>query len=394
MRVESDQLAKAAANILRNDDFVPKGKRWPFARSSRAHREYEQAVQQIAARRQAARAKEVEEKAKLAKTEADSALERVVEGAQAAHAEKTAEAKRPYDEVEAQARAARDAAVADAALAYQRAVEAARSTYEQAAASIDQGRDAAIERAKVLHRGAYAAAEAECQADLTKVTRELKNIPLEGLMRIVEDRQAWPLEARRKALNGLIDLAGVDDLALEQAGLCLRVVAGYVFQDRHLPAEAHPQKLMAASLLEALVAVALRNRQRRPLVVHHVHEIVTQNPGHSSPALIKSLTHLYVDASADTQTHYSEDAVENETIVETMRAQIADTLKLTPRRSLVPPAPAASSGPAAAAASDLTDEQGASSAAVREVTANVELGELIPVELDEAPHVEAKITTR
>lgn len=390
--VESDLLAKAAANILSKDDLVPKGKRWPFARSSRAHREYEKAVQQIAARRQASRTKAVEQKNKLAKAEADNLLERALKSAEAARDEEAAEAKKPYDAVEAQARAERDAVIASAKLAYQQAVAAASRTYEELAASINQQRDVVIEQAKVLHRESYAALESERQADLAKVARELKSIPLEGPMRIIEDRQAWSLEARRKALAGLIDLAGVDDLEIEQAELCLRNVAGYVFQDRHLPAEAQHQKLMAASLLEALVAVALRNRRRRPLVVHCIHEIVIENPGHSSPALIRSLTHLYVDASADTQTLYSQDAVENETIVETMRAQIADTLKLTPRRSLVPPAPEASRSAATRAASELAGKQEAPTAAVREVTADVELGELVPVELDDALQLEANRT--
>ena len=46
--VESDQLAQAAATVLQTEDFIPRGKRWPFSRLSKAHRDYEKAVSEAA----------------------------------------------------------------------------------------------------------------------------------------------------------------------------------------------------------------------------------------------------------------------------------------------------------------------------------------------------------
>jgi hypothetical protein len=120
-----------------------------------------------------------------------------------------------------------------------------------------------------------------------------------------------------------------------------------------------------------------------------MHEIVAQNTGHSSPAFIKSLTELYVIASSDTLTSYAENPVENETIFETMRAHIADTLKLTPRRSQVPPA-AANSGAAREATSAATDDDSKTPVMARpleaDITENVSIGDLLPIEADDVQH--------
>ncbi|MEY4583462.1 MAG: hypothetical protein RL701_8165, partial [Pseudomonadota bacterium] len=58
--VESDQLAQAAVNVLRNEELVPKNKRWPFSRVSKAYRDYDKAVQEITVRRREARERAVE----------------------------------------------------------------------------------------------------------------------------------------------------------------------------------------------------------------------------------------------------------------------------------------------------------------------------------------------
>jgi hypothetical protein len=120
-----------------------------------------------------------------------------------------------------------------------------------------------------------------------------------------------------------------------------------------------------------------------------MHEIVAQNTGHSSPAFIKSLTELYVVASSDTLTSYAENPIENETIFETMRAHIADTLKLTPRRSQVPPA-AASGGAAREAAPAAADDDSKTPVMARpldaDITANVSIGDLLPIDADEVQH--------
>jgi hypothetical protein len=385
--VESDQLALAAASVLRNEDFVPKGKRWPFSRTSKAHRDYDKAVEEITARRREARESAVERKTRKAKVEADTLFERAKTKADTAHGEKIAEAKKPYDEVETQARSERDAAIAAANLAYQHAVDKANAIYQQEATAIEQKRDAFIAEAKVIRDEAYAAVEAERKTDLAQIAKDLKTIALEGPMRIVEDREAWSPEERKKALVGIVDLAGEETLEAEYADLCLRNVAGYVFQDRYLKPDAQHHRLMDASLLEALVDLAQRNAGRRPAVVKYMYEIVVQNPGHSSPAFIKNLTQLYVVASDDTQTSYAQDPVENETIFETMRAHIADAMKLTPRRSQVPPA-AATSGIARDAAAADTDDGEKTPIMARpthaDVTTNVNLGDLLPAEVDDA----------
>jgi hypothetical protein len=390
--VESDQLALAAASVLRNEDFVPRGKRWPFSRTSKAHRDYDKAVQEIAARRREARESAVERKTKKAKAEADALFERAKSSAQAAHGEKIAVAKKPYDEVETQARSERDAAIAAANLAYQQKMEQANRTYQDAAAALDQERDQVIAGARTVHDEAYAAVEAARQVDLAQIAKDLKTIALEGPMRIVEDREAWSPDERKKALTGIVAMAGDEAIDTEYVDLCLRNVAGYVFQDRYLKPEAQQHRLMDASLLEALVDLAQRSPARRPPVVKYMHEIVAQNPGHSSPTFIKSLTELYVVASSDTLTTYAHDPNENETIFDTMRAHIADTLKLTPRRSQVPP-PAANSGAAREVAPAAPEDDSKTPVMARsldaDITANVSVGDLLPVEADDVQQTDS-----
>jgi hypothetical protein len=128
-------------------------------------------------------------------------------------------------------------------------------------------------------------------------------------------------------------MAGREDADAEYTTLCLMNVAGYIFQDRYLPAAAQAHKLMDVSVLEAFVELAQRTPEKRPVIVKYLHEVVTQNPGHSSPSFIKSLTQLYVIASTDSETVYDNDPVENEKHYEAMLSYIADTLKVTPRRS-------------------------------------------------------------
>ena len=385
--VESDQLAQAAANILKTEDFVPKSKRWPFSRVSKAHREYDKAVLEISARRREAREKAADAKTKKARAEADATFETAKAGAQGEHDAKLNEARKPYEELEVKARAARDAAIAAAHLAYQQATEDANRTYIDDAAKIAELRDGLIAQARVLHEQACAAADAERKKDLAQIDRDLRTIAVEGVMRLVEDREAWPTEARKKALAGIVDMVGGDEFDWEYADLCLRNVAGYVFQDRYLKPEAEHQRLMDTRLLEALVELAQAYPDRRPLVVKWMHEIVMQNPGHSSPQFIKNLTQLYVAASADTQTVYADDPVENESVFETMREHIADTLKLTPRRSHVPPPPSSKTG---ARGGEADDHSAATKkkAVDPEITADVSIGDLMPVD-EETPDPES-----
>jgi hypothetical protein len=342
---ESDQLAQAAANLLRNEDFVPKGTRWPFSRTSRAHREYEKAVQQITARRRDAREKGVDQLTKRQRADADQVFEQALGQAQAEHAKAIAEAKKPHDAVEAEARAVRDAAIAAAKLAYEKSMEVADGVLFRAAEAIDDVRDARVDEATAAREAAYAAIDAARKAALGQIARDMKTVALQGPMRIVEERQVWSAAERRKALIGIVDMVGQEEVDAECAELCLRSVTRYVFEDRYLPGEAAHQGLMDVSLLEALVDLARRTPQRRPLIVESLHAIVKQNPGHTSGAFIKTLTELYVAASTDTLTVYREDPAENDAVFDSMRERIADVLKLTPRRNQVT---AAATGSAAA----------------------------------------------
>ena len=385
--VESDQLAQAAANVIRHEDFVPKGKRWPFSRVSKAQRDYERAVTDIAARRRQVRQEALEQKIKKERAAADAIFNEARERAQAIHREKVAEAKRPFDETEAQARAQRDAANAAANLAYQQAVESANRVYVQEAAVFDRERDAVVAEAKALHDGAYSALEAQRQADLAQISKDLSTIALEGPMRIVEDKDAWSPEERKKALIALVDMAGREDFDAAFADLCLRNVAGYVYQDRYLKPEHQQHRLMEVGLLEALVELARRTPDRRPTIVSYLYDIVQNNPGHTSPSFIKALTELYVIASTDPDSVYHPDAHQNDHIFEQMRTHIADTLKLTPRRSQVPP-PANGSG--ARARSGTVEDTGILRRPdAADITADVDVGELLPLEAAEHPHVAA-----
>jgi hypothetical protein len=384
--VESDQLAQAAVNIIRNEALVPKGKRWPFSRTSRAHRDYDKAVQEITARRREAREKAVEQKINRERTNADGALERATQAAQSVRDEKIAQAKKPFDEVEVAARSTRDAAIAAAKQAYELAVEEADRAYRQETVGIEEARDEAVAQARATHSDACAALQEQKNAELAQITRDLRTIPLEGPMRVVEDREAWPVDERKKALIGLIDMAGREDFESDLVELCLQNVLGYVYQDRYLPQPAQHQRLMDANLLEALVDLARRSAEKRPTIVKYMADIVAQNQGHTSPAFIRTLTELYVIASADTKTLYHPDLVENEQIVELMRGHIAETLKLTPRRSQIPPAaPAAASGAARERTHTPTDETKPPGIPPlplsADITADVEVGELIPVEV-------------
>lgn len=385
--VESDQLAQAAVNILKTEDFVPRGKRWPFLRVSKAHRDYEKAVQDITARRRASRQNAIEEKLKKEHAEARATFERAKTSAETEHSDKVARARKPYDEIETTARLERDAKIATANLAYQQTVDAAKRTYQQDAAVLEQKREALIGQAKSVHADLNAAIEANHKAALAQIERELKTVPLEGLMRIVEDRQAWPVEDRKKALLGLVDMAGREDLDNEQVDLCLRNVAGYVFQDRFLPPDGQHHRLMDVSLLEAIVDLAGRTPGQRPTIVRYMHEIVANNPGHSSPAFIKALTKLYVTASSDTDTIYAVDPIENETAFNTMRERIADTLKLTPRRSQVPP-PVIS--PESADSVSHASTPGTTQLSERDITADVDVRDLVPLEASHAHAADAE----
>ena len=383
--VESDQLAQAAANVIRNEDFVPKGKRWPFSRVSKAQRDYERAVADISARRRQVRQEALEQKVKKERAAADALFAEAKAKADAIHREQIAEAKRPFDETEAVARAQRDAAVAAANLAYQQAVDSANRVYVQEAAVFDQKRDAVVAEAKGVHDEAYAALEAQRQLDLAQIAKDLSTIALEGLMRIVEDKEAWTPDERKKSLIALLDMAGREDSDAAFAELCLRNVAGYVYQDRFLRPEHQQHRLMDVGLLEGLVELARRTPDKRPTIVRYLYEIVQHNPGHSSPAFIKALTELYVIASADVDSVYHPDAQENEHIFEQMRAHIADTLKVTPRRSQVPPAPVNGTHVRGQGQPDPDDHE--TPVLVRrdanDITADVDVGELLPLELPE-----------
>jgi hypothetical protein len=387
--VESDQLAQAALNVIRNETLVPRGKRWLFSRLSKASRDYERAVQEITARRRESREKAVEQRIAKERADANAVFERAETSAQQTHAEELAHARQPYNETETQARSERDAAIAAANLVYQQMMDKANRLYLQEAATIDQQRNELVAEAKALRDEAYAALEAKRKADMAQIARDLKTIPLEGPMRIVEDREAWPADERKKALIGIVDMAGRDDFGPEYADLCLRNVMGYVFQDRYLKPDAQHHRLMDVNLLEALVDLARRSPEKRPTIVKYMHDIVVQNPGHSSPTFIKNLTELYVIASSDIKTVYVDDPTENELIFDQMRAHIADSLKLTPRRSQVPP-PLTGSGPAreASSVSDVDDDKKTPVMVRRhdeEITADVDVRDLVLFEPTEGP---------
>jgi hypothetical protein len=379
--VESDQLAQAAVNILKTEDFVPKGSRWLFSKSSKAHKDYEKAVQDIASRRRTAREHAIDEKLKKERAEADTAFERTKVSAETEHKDKAAEARKPYEETETKARSERDAAIAAANLAYQQAIAAANRTFQRESSALDQKRDALISEAKNTRAQLHAAIETKRKAELQQIARDLKTISLEGPMRVVEDREAWLVEDRKKALVGVVDMAGRDDVDAEYADLCLRNVAGYVFQDRFLKPDAQHHRLMDIYVLEAMVDLARRTPDKRPTIVKYLHEIVVHNPGYTSPAFIRNLSELYVTASSDTDTNYAQDPIENEKIFDAMREQIADALKLTPRRSQVPPPADSAHGtsPGSNAAAGLQ-----SPAPARpidpEITADLDAKDLVPLE--------------
>jgi hypothetical protein len=383
--VESDQLAQAAVNILKTEDFVPKDKRWLFSRSSKAHKDYEKAVQDIAARRRSARENAIEQKLKKERAEADAAFEQTKISAETEHDGKAAEARKPYDETEANARRERDAAIAAANLAYQQAIAAGARALQQETAALDQKRDALVSEAKAARAQVHAAIEAKREAELLQLARDMHTIPLEGVMRVVEDREAWPLEDRKKALIGVVDMAGREDHDTEFADLCLRNVAGYVFQDRFLKPEAQRHRLMGAYVLEAMVDLARRTPEKRPITVRYLHEIVVNNPGHTSPTFIRNLSELYVMASSDTDTVYARDPIENEKIIDGMREQIADALKLTPRRSQVPPPAADSAQGALAANADAAPQAPTPKPPIdAEITADLDMRDLVPLEKADA----------
>jgi hypothetical protein len=387
--VESDQLAQAAVNVMRSEDFVPKGRRWPFPRVSKAHKDYDKAVQDITDRRRQTRENAVEQGILKERTSADGIFERAKSEAQATHDRKIADARKPFTETETEARTKRDAAIAAANRAYQETIEKADLIYRQEAVGVEEEFEAVMGVARSLHDQSYAALEIKRKGELAHVAKDLKTIPLEGPMRVVEDRQAWSPDDRRKALIAIIDMAGRDDFDHELVDICLQNVMGYVFQDRYLPLDAQQHRLMDANLLEALVELARRSPAKRPIVVKYMHNIVTQNPGHSSPTFIKHLTELYLATSVDTATIYVQDPIENEKTFELMRDSIADTLKLTPRRSQVPPPAGTVQTPLPEVAdADDRDTPLIVKAPNAEITADVDLHDFIAMENDEAATAE------
>jgi hypothetical protein len=384
--VESDQLAQAAVNILKTEDFVPKNSRWLFSKSSKAHKDYEKAVQDIAWRRRTARERAIDEKLKKERAEADAAFERTKIGAETEHNDKTAEARKPYDETESKARSERDAAIAAANLAYQQAIAAANRAFARESSVLDQKRDALIGEAKVARAELLAAIEAKRNAELLQLAEDLKTISLEGPMRVVEDREAWSLEDRKKALVGVVDMAGRTDVDAEYVDLCLRNVAGYVFQDRFLKPEAQHHRLMGTYVLEAMVDLARRAPDKRPTTIKYLHEIVVHNPGYTSAVFIRNLSELYVTASSDTETSYTQDPIENERIFDTMREQIADALKLTPRRSQVPPTAAENTlGLSPASNAGAVPQSSVPAPPIDpEITADLDARDLLPLEASSA----------
>ena len=333
--VESDQLAQAAATVLQTEDFIPRGKRWPFTRLSKAHRDYDRTVQEITARRRRAREDALSKRTNKERTEVDGVFQTAEQGARGKHDEDLASARKPYDEIETKARAERDAAIAAANRAYQEAVEKADSVYQQEATTISTKRDEDIAAARSIRDEAYAEVESRHKTDMAQIDKELRTVALEGLMRIVEDREVWSAQERKKALIGMIGMAGREEADPEYATLSLQNVAGYIFQDRYLPEGAQGHKLMDVTVLEAFVELAQRCPEKRPVIVKYLHDIVVHNPGHSSTTFIKSLTALYVAASTDPDTVYVSDPAENEKHFEEMLSHIADTLKATPRRTQV-----------------------------------------------------------
>jgi hypothetical protein len=219
---------------------------------------------------------------------------------------------------------------------------------------------------------------------MAQINKDLKTVALEGLMRIVEDREVWSPNDRKKALVGLIGMAGRDDADAEYVTLCLLNVAGYIFQDRYLPVTAQAHKLMDVSVLEAFVELAQRTPEKRPTIVKYLHDVVTQNPGHSSPGFIKSLTQLYVIASTDAETVYAPDPLENEKHFETMLSHIADTLKATPRRNQAHNVVGRTEGEPTQSHSTLEHSQ-PSLLDPADITADVNIDDLVQLEAEQQP---------
>ena len=395
--VESDQLAQAAANVLQTEDFIPRGKRWPFSRVSKAYRDYEKAVQDITARRRRAREDALSKRTNKERAEADSAFQTAEQSARGQHDEHLSQARQPFEAVETKARAERDAAIAAANRAYQLLVEEADRVYQQEASAISTRRDEAISAARSVRDEAYAKVEARHEADMVQIDKELKTVALEGLMRIVEDREVWSPEDRKKALVGMIGMAGREDVDSEYATLCLQNVAGYIFQDRYLPEGAAHHKLMDVSVLEGFVELAQRCPEKRPTIVKHLHDIVQHNPGHSSTTFIKNLTALYVAASTDPDTVYASDPVENETHYAEMLSHIADTLKLTPRRNQVHRGIGAAQREPTQVPSEHDDDRNTplfKQPSLADITAHVNIDELVHVESEQPADGSGKHSTK
>lgn len=395
--VESDQLAQAAANVLQTEDFIPRGKRWPFSRVSKAHRDYEKAVQDITARRRKAREDALSKRTNKERAEVDSVFHEAEQTARGKHDEHLSHAKQPFEAVESKARAERDAAIAAANRAYQLVVEEAERVYQQEASAISAQRDEAILAARSVRDEAYAKVEARHQLDMAQIDKELRTVALEGLMRIVEDREVWSPDDRKKALVGMIGMAGREDVDSEFATLSLQNVAGYIFQDRYLPEGAQHHKLMDVSVLEGFVELAQRCPEKRPTIVKHLHDIVQNNPGHSSTTFIKNLTALYVAASTDPDTVYSNDPVENETHYAEMLSHIADTLKLTPRRNQFHRGIGAVQREPTQAASEHEDDRNTplfKQPSLADITADVNIDELVHVESEQPADGSGKHSTK
>lgn len=396
--VESDQLAQAAATVLQTEDFIPRGKRWPFTRLSKAHRDYDKAVQEITARRRKAREDALTKRTNKERAEVDGIFQSAEQSARSKHDEDLSLARKPYDEIETKARAERDAAIAAANRAYQEAVEKADSVYQQEAATISKRRDEDIAAARSIREEAYSAVETRHEADMAQIDKELRTVALEGLMRIVEDREVWSVQERKKALIGMIGMAGRDEADAEYATLSLQNVAGYIFQDRYLPEEAHGHKLMDVAVLEAFVELAQRCPEKRPIIVKYLHDIVVHNPGHSSTAFIKSLTALYVAASTDADTVYVADPVENEKHFEEMLSHIADTLKLTPRRTQVHRGIGAQASTERERREDEHDDDRNTplfkQPSVADITADVNIDDLVSIEAEQPAEASKKQNAR
>lgn len=329
--VESEQLAQAAAEVLQNEAFPDQRPGRSFSRPSKAQRDYDKVVREVVARRRWSREQALARHIEQEQAEAEATFLASERELQAKQEDELAQAAEPFDRMAAKARADCLAAIAAANKAYRQALADAEAGYRREAALVVQRHDAARARARSARDSARASIEARRQTELKQLETDLQTVSLEGLMRVCEDRAQQSPEIRRRALIALIEMAGKDDADARFVNVCLVNVAGYLFKEQYLPAREQHHRLMGPEVLETLARLAYRCQDRRPLIIRCLHDVVTQNPGHTSLEFIHSMTQLYMVVSTDSKTVYDRDPEQNAVRFDAMVAQISEILRLTPR---------------------------------------------------------------